>query len=212
MRVSSLVSQFVRHPSVYNLIQTLNGERIFRQTLVDKYIKPRNGDAILDIGCGTGGYIRYLKHFDVEYYGFDGSPEYIKFAQTRYAAYPKFHFCCQKLEQASLTELPKFDIVIAMGVQHHLTDDEVMCLLELSRAALKDDGRLVTMDPCLFNDMNLIEWLMVKYDRGRYIRTQKEFESIIDRVFPFRRSFVDVLGKYPERAFVSECRLQRSLH
>lgn len=205
------LEKLIRHPSVYNLIQSVNGEKIFRRVLVDKYIRPKNGDRILDIGCGTGGYVAYLRQVSVEYYGFDESREYINYAKKKYAHDANFHFNCDRLEQANIDKLPKFDIVMAMGVQHHLNDEQVLRLLTLARAALKPTGRLVTMDPCLSNDMNLLEWLTVKYDRGRFIRTQKEFERLIDQVFLVRRSVVDILGKFPERAFLSECRIQNGI-
>ena len=46
-----------------------------------EYVRAKDGDKALDIGCGPGNALEYLP--DVDYCGFDLDPTYIKVAKAR---------------------------------------------------------------------------------------------------------------------------------
>jgi hypothetical protein len=74
---------------------------------------------ILDLGCGTAEILGALPT-DITYVGYDMSPEYIAAAQNRFAGRGTFH--CRLLEQAEVAALEPFDLVLGIGVLHHLDD------------------------------------------------------------------------------------------
>lgn len=45
----------------------------------------KNGDSLLDVGCGFGDFYSYLKNFiDINYFGIDLSADFIKIARQKY--------------------------------------------------------------------------------------------------------------------------------
>src|SRR3954451_4683733 len=129
------------HPRIYDAFQDLMGATPIRVELVQEFLRPTPGMRLLDIGCGTAEILRFLPP-GVEYWGFDISAPYIEAANARFG--DRGHFECGLLDPARLDDLPRFDLTIALGVLHHLDDDQARNLFSLARTALKPDGRVVT--------------------------------------------------------------------
>jgi hypothetical protein len=81
-------------------------------------------------------------------------------------------------------ERGSFDLVMANGVLHHLADGEVHALLTVAHAALEPSGRLVTIDGCFHPGQSSLARLLLRLDRGRYVRTQDEYCRLARVVFP----------------------------
>ncbi len=169
-------------PSVYNLTMSAVGAHRARVMLMDDYVRAKAGDSVLDIGCGTGEILDHLPQ--VDYLGIDIEQNYIDFAQTNYAGRGEF-LCCRLEDFRSRGAGRKFDIAIAVGLLHHLTDDEAKLALEIARDALKPGGRLVTVDGCFVKTgQNWVSRKLVSMDRGRYIRQYDHYMGIASSVFP----------------------------
>ena len=132
-------------PRIYNLFTRVIG-RNARKVYVEKYIRPKEGDRIFDIGCGTADILSLLP--TVEYVGIDANQKYIKYAKKRFGE--KGIFLANRLKEAPMSELSGFgfDKVLATAVLHHLNDDEARQLFEFAKVALKPGGRLITFDGC----------------------------------------------------------------
>ena len=188
--------------SIYDRFQALCGDASIRRELVEKYIRAKAGDRLLDIGCGTGTILKYLPH--VEYVGFDPNPRYIAAAQEKFG--DRGLFFEGRVNSTTLESASSFDIVIAMGVLHHLDDDEAIRLFETADAALGDGGRLVTCDPCYGEGQSRLARLLISRDRGRSVRTVPEYRGLALRVFPDVRSVVrHNLLRIPFTHVVVEC-------
>ena len=133
-------------PTAYQLWWNLVGGPALAKVLVNEYIQPSVGARILEIGCGPGTIVSYLPPSD--YSGFDISPKYIELAKRRF---PKAHFVCERVSQFSLAKQQSFDVVLALGIVHHLEDAEARQLFQVAREALKPGGKLVTIDGMLIN-------------------------------------------------------------
>ena len=128
-------------PWAYQMWGGIVGANEYRKTLAKEHIRARQSDRILDVGCGPGSMVPYLPKS--EYVGFDANPDYIQQAQRRF---PEAHFTCDQVNEYNLPQSEYFDIVIALGILHHLDDPEAVQLFRMARRTLKPDGRLITSD------------------------------------------------------------------
>jgi SAM-dependent methyltransferase len=148
---------------------------------VKEYIRPKEGDKILDIGCGTADILAYLP--SVEYVGLDMNEAYINYAKKRFGH--KGIFLATKVDGKAINEfsLYDFEIVLATGLLHHLDDDEALRLFELASSALKPGGRLITLDGCYVKGQSWLASLILSKDRGKYVRTKDKYLSLSSKVF-----------------------------
>jgi len=106
--------------------------------LFNDYIIP--GDKILDLGCGNGRSLQFLKDKDIDYIGVDFSEKLIKIAQQNY---PKVKF-----QVADALNLPfpnnYFDKIYSIAVLHHIPSEKFRIqFFEEARRILKPDGLLI---------------------------------------------------------------------
>jgi cyclopropane fatty-acyl-phospholipid synthase-like methyltransferase len=162
------------YQSFWHLVGGVKRNRV----LVRDYIRPQAGDRILDIGCGPGSMAPFLP--DSEYLGVDASAEYIDEARRRF---PQMQFACQRVSQYNLAQRNHFDIVLALGVLHHLDDAEAVTLFQIARDALRPGGRLVTIDGVWTDDQSQLVKYLLSRDRGRFVRTEAKYRELAAKVF-----------------------------
>ncbi|MGA9799643.1 MAG: class I SAM-dependent methyltransferase [Terriglobales bacterium] len=172
--VRSVLSRSWAYQSFWHAV---GGEERNRVLLRD-YIRAAQGDRVLDIGCGPGTMVPYLP--GTEYVGIDSSSEYIERARERY---PQARFVCQRVGEYDLVEPDYFDIVLALGVLHHLDDDEALMLFQIARAAMKPGARLITLDGVLIDDQSQVVKYLLARDRGRFVRSEAGYRKIASKVF-----------------------------
>lgn len=173
------VNFILSFPRIFSFVnQTMRGTKNV-QRYVTEYINAKNGDKVLDIGCGTGNALQHLP--DVDYNGFDLDPAYIKVAQKRYPGRGKFY--CKRVSSEAVEGEGTFDIIISIGVIHHLNDEEAKQLFEMSAHLLKPGGRLVTHDGCYRPGQSWLERFFLDIDRGRFIRTELEYRKLVGAGF-----------------------------
>lgn len=127
--------------SDYNLIAedfSRTRGRIWEETrfLFEDYLK--EGDKVLDLGCGNGRYYELFKN--TEYTGIDNSEKLIKIAQNKY---PKINF--QVADSLNLPfEENSFDKIYSIAVLHRIPSKEFrLRFFEEARRVLKKDGNLI---------------------------------------------------------------------
>lgn len=166
-------------PAIYSLFGVLIGGSSWRTTFVKEYVRPKFSDRILDIGCGPGDIFPYLPK--VEYVGFDVSQQYIKAARKRFG--DRATFVCKKVSATTLEKCSSFDIVLAVGILHHLDDAEALQLFDLAQAALKPGGRLVTFDGVFIANQSPCARYIISRDRGQNVRTKEAYLVIASQAF-----------------------------
>lgn len=179
-QITSGVRAVLSHPMVYSAFQQFMGATKDRDLYVRDFLRPREGMRVLDIGCGPADILAHLPH--VEYYGFDISELYIQRARARFAD-RHAKFACKLLTSDDLSRLPRFDRVIVIGLLHHLGDEMATELMRMVSTRLAPGGRLVTLDPCLSDDQNLVSRWLVKSDRGQNVRTREGYAAIARGAF-----------------------------
>ena len=179
MQITTGIRSILSNPLVYSTLQNLMGAKQGYLNFVRYQIRPFEGVNILDIGCGPGDIVDYLP--SVNYWGFDISETYISQAKKKYGNIAKFE--CKYLTIEDLKLLPKFDVVIASGVLHHMDDDTLINFFKLAVQALKDGGRLVTIDPCYTLDQNFIARFLISKDRGQNVRDEISYKIFASQTF-----------------------------
>lgn len=164
---------------MYSFFQNLLGAKNAYEYLVRNHIRPGPGSRVLDIGCGTGQILDFLS--DVRYVGYDLSPAYIEKARARYGSRGEFHVGDVNTIRPALTG--KFDIVISLGVLHHLDDSSAVELFDIAYEALAEGGRLITFDPTFVAGQNPLAKWTISHDRGQNVRSVEDLQALALRRF-----------------------------
>ena len=148
--------------------------------VVAEDVQPSPGDRILDIGCGPAKIVSALDP-SIDYVGFDPSDAYIAAAREAFGSRAKLSV--NRIETFSLDEPGSFDIVLALGVLHHLSDEAADRLLAVAARALKPGGRFIARDPGFTVGQNWIARMLARMDRGRMVRFPEPHEALARRHF-----------------------------
>ena len=165
---------------VYDLFQGLVGADSLRKTIASDYLLDGPHRRVLDIGCGTAEILRFLPD-DVEYVGFDASPDYIESARNRFGT--RGTFFAKLVTDADLGTLGQFDLVIAMSVLHHLSDAEADHVFALGAHALTTEGRMFSNDPTFVDGQSPIARGVIQRDRGRNVRSPEGYRALAEERF-----------------------------
>lgn len=179
-QITSGIRSILSNPIGYSAFQYIMGAHGFWKSFTREILNAKTGDAILDIGCGPADLLAYLPE-NVHYWGYDISTEYIQKAQNRYG--DKGHFVCKLLEASDLLNLPKFDTVVLTGVFHHLDDDVATNVVNIAYQALKNGGKLVSVDPCYAPEQNPIARFLISKDRGQNVRVESAYRMLVNKAF-----------------------------
>jgi 2-polyprenyl-3-methyl-5-hydroxy-6-metoxy-1,4-benzoquinol methylase len=203
------IKRILTIPFVYHLAQFIFGTDRLWKTLVHEFIVPTKGMKILDIGSGTSGILEYLHGFDVEYHGYDLNEDYISSSNNKWSDKGRYYFKATSVNDLKIDNAHKFDVVLALNLLHHLDGTEADRVIEIASEVLKDAGRFIACDPCIFSGMNLIEKFMVHQDRGRNIRTTEQYLSLIKKRFAKVNAFAKHVSMIPQTGVaveIVECR------
>lgn len=179
--VSSIRDAVLDSPVVFNLQQRLfdsNSKSLGR--VFGQHLHPSH--SILDIGCGTGSCAHNLLPADAtNYLGIDVSPAYIRYAQKRY---PERNFTCGDVVTFEWGT-NRYDRVLVMSILHHLSDSEAAAIINAIRSLLNPGGLILAAEP-IFSSRDgsckgsekirrFASNILLRCDRGRFIRTQNEY-------------------------------------
>jgi ubiquinone/menaquinone biosynthesis C-methylase UbiE len=197
---------------LYDLFQNLIGGEKARKWVAKEIWKLRGGEKVVDMGCGPGSSLDYLPE-NIDYWGIDLSETYIETARKQYPTRGNFLVgTAADFINSSDTRLDKTDLILCNGLLHHLCDEEAVEVLELSKRILKPGGRLVCLEATfLVHQTWLSKWIISK-DRGRYIRSEREWKKLIGKVFnSYSTDVVTGLIRIPYTHLIIECFREPSL-
>jgi SAM-dependent methyltransferase len=164
---------------VYQGLQDLVGGHGWRQYFVDTHVQPTKDDVLLDVGCGTGVIIEYLPA-DTQYIGVDLSSDYIEHAQSHH---DRGTFICASVGDLEFMPVDPPTVVLAIGLLHHLDDEEVHKLFQDISRVMAEGSRLITGDPCLLKRTHPLARLLIRMDRGQNVRTPDAYRLLAERTF-----------------------------
>jgi SAM-dependent methyltransferase len=172
----------IRHslalPWVYDTFQKLVGAYTWRDRAIQRFVSPAitEDGKLIDIGCGTAEAVKYLPR-GVEYIGFDRNPAYIHQALERYGHLNAIFHCEELSLDYSMNGSPA-DVVLALGLIHHLDDMQTLDLLRLAKKLLGPGGFLLTLDPVYEPQQSLLARYIISKDRGTAVRTELAYKEL----------------------------------
>ena len=163
-------------PIVYRFFQSGVTRNNALNWLVSEVVQPRPTDRVLDIGCGVATILNYLP--TNSYVGVDHNSKYIDRAKRVHQG--RGDFLLADLNVENFPQIGQFDIVLLIGVLHHLSDTEVSGLVEQIRKTLTSSGRLVTLDTTTVSGQHPVARVLARSDRGRYARSPEHYRQLLE--------------------------------
>lgn len=189
-------------PSMYRLFTDIVAPAKYCSIITNEFIKPKKGDRVLDLGCGICKILDFLPF--VEYSGVDVNQRYIKAAIKKYGN--RGTFICENVSNELSKGFSDYDIVLALGIVHHLDDCQVSQLFEIAKKALKPKGRLITLDGCYVAGQSPFTRYLLSKDRGKYVRTIDEYLAMASKTFAFvKEHHRNNLISIPYNHIILEC-------
>ena len=189
-------------PVIYDFCQAVVRSKASRSRFFEEHVRPWRGARVLDVGCGTGDALCHLRTTD--YVGVDLNPEYLRVARCRYPNRGRF-------VTGDVLHLEEhvgngFDIALAMGVLHHLSDEVADAALGQAARVISSTGRLVTHDPVLTDSQSRAARWFVTRDRGPHVRREAELAGLAHRHFEVvRTTIVERPLRIPYTEIIMEC-------
>lgn len=140
-------------------------------------VQATNDDVVLDVGCGTGDALNYLKGF-ARYEGLDTDEVAIGFARAQFGQRAGVTFRCQRCEVADVEAIMPTRVLLC-GLLHHLSDEQALDLLASLRASSRLQ-RIVTSD-IVFLEGEYVSNFLARLDRGKFCRERAGFEDLVRR-------------------------------
>lgn len=167
-------------PSAYDIVQNLLGANRSRRRICKDHVDTKAGDVVLDVGCGTATILDHLPA-GICYYGFDLSPAYIAAARKNYGM--RGEFTCRDITAVPPENLPPCHVAIAIGLLHHLDDEDARGLITSLHQRLAPGGKLVTVDPAYWTRQSPVARFMISRDRGQNVRQGEAYKALVPSIY-----------------------------
>jgi SAM-dependent methyltransferase len=194
---------WLKFPFLYNLFQDAIGGNALRRKFIQSHVRAKPGDKVIDIGCGPAQILPWLP--EVDYLGFDVNRAYIASAKRTHAGKGTFVVGDTK----SLWDDSRFkdaDIVIGLGILHHLGDNDAAHCIRFAHHALKQGGRFVSLEACWVSNQGFLSKYIMSKDRGQNVRTEQTYRQLAGTVFEKVDAWVDTKPmRIPYVTVVLEC-------
>lgn len=192
----SEVREGIRHafaiPWMYDGFQKLVGAYLWRRKVIEQLVVPNmpHSGKLVDIGCGTAEVLTYLPK-GIEYIGFDRNAAYIDQAKRHYRDYHNATFTCEELSLDCIYNTERADVVLALGLIHHLDDGQTLDLFRLAKKILGTGGFLLTLDPLYTPKQSALARYIISKDRGTAVRTELAYKELASKIFSNVGVYVD---------------------
>jgi len=180
MQINSGLRSVLALPWIYRFVMRLFRNEAHRQWFIRDILALRNGQKLVDIGCGPADILDSLPA--VDYVGVDISAAYIEAARAKYGGRAVF-LSGQIDDWRRDPRVNGADVVLANGVLHHVDDDEARRMLAFASAILKENGRFIFFEPCYLLWQSKLSAFFMAKDRGQNIRTEQAWKDLAASAF-----------------------------
>lgn len=181
MEINRGIRNSLQFSFIYDAVQKLIGATNHRKSVVER-LNITKGSKVVEVGCGPGKILDTLG--DVFYVGYDINSRYIGAAQKKYADRKNCKFIVSDASKPELHDLVKeCDVMLSLGVLHHLTDEQCEELLSMAVRAVSNKGRFVIYEPYIPISKDSIGDFFMKNDRGMNIKSLDGWHQLARKYF-----------------------------
>ena len=175
-----MINFLLKNPSLYRLYQKTVRRKYDEYNFI-KFIFEKNffkNIRMLDICCGDSYILEYINEYVNDYLGVDNNDKYLNQCKQRWE---KFNFLHLNLNDAAdINKLIEFkpNFIFINGAIHHLDNKTV----ELINSFIKinfSNCYFLSVDP-IKNNNSLLNNIMIKLDRGKFIRNKSEYAELMN--------------------------------
>ena len=169
--------------SYQKIVRSNNSEFDFFKFIFNKLNNKIGNLNVLDICCGDSYILHFVHEYLNTYTGIDYNKNYLKHCKIRW---PNFNFVRLNLlsfNNFKNLNLDKINVIFLNGVIHHFEDSMLIRLMK-NLTNLFPNACYIMVDPVIYNN-NLLNKIMIQYDRGKFIRSKSEYEIVMNKFDSF---------------------------
>ncbi len=175
-----MINFLLKNPSLYRFYQKTVRRKYDEYDFIKFIFKKKifKNVRVLDICCGDSYILEYIHEYIDDYLGVDNNDKYLSQCKNRWK---KFNFQHLNLnDKSNIDYFLKFrpNFIFINGAIHHLDDKTVQSI----NAFIKNhfsDCYFLSIDP-IKNKNKLINTIMLKLDRGKFIRNKFQYAELMD--------------------------------
>ena len=132
---------------------------------------------MLDICCGDSYILKYIGDFVDDYLGLDNNDFYLKKCRSEWKKYNFINLDLNNINNIQNLINFKPNFIFVNGAIHHL-DDKTVKLINSSISTNFPNSYFLSVDP-IKNNNSFLNSLMIKLDRGKFIRSKSHYEELM---------------------------------
>ena len=175
-----MINFLLKNPSLYRFYQKTVRKKYDEYDFI-KFIFEKKffkNIRMLDICCGDSYILEYINEFIDDYMGIDNNDKYLNQCKKRWKNFNFFNLDLNNLK--NIDEFLKFkpNFIFVNGAIHHLNDETVK---SINSFIVKNfsDSYFLSIDP-VRNNNNFLNNVMIKLDRGKFIRNKVQYEELMN--------------------------------
>ena len=173
-----MIELILKYPLLYRIYQKSVRTRFSEYDFI-KYIFSKlelKDIRVLDLCCGDSYILNFIKDHISDYLGVDNSDKYINFSKKKWEKFKFFKLDLNKNDSIEKFKSFKPNFIFINGAIHHLDDKTVV-----NTNKFVDEFKesiFLSVDP-IYDNNKIVNTIMLKLDRGKYIRTKNEYKNLM---------------------------------
>lgn len=200
------MKRLLNYAIFYNFYQNLIGCNRFLKNYTKDYLKLKDGDKVLDLGCGTANMVKYFPSgVKIDYTGIDFQKNYIDYCSKKYKNYT--FICKNLLDEINLDK--KFNIIYSEAVLAAISDEQIYKMFVTIQKHSDKNTRIILSDMNYKEDASFLMRFLQSNERNKNVRRKDDYIKLLTDYFNIDKVYeLDNVYRIPYSKVVFECSLK----